>query len=230
MKTMILAAGKGERMRPLTLSTPKPLLRAGGKALIEHHLERLHNAGFHHVIINLAWLGEQIEQTLGDGADYGLSIRYSREGEPLETAGGIIRALPKLTGPESDWFLVVNADIWTDFDFACLQPPLTPATDALLVMVDNPPHHPGGDFHLDSNGILAVTGAPSLTFSGISLLHARLFDGLKDDAGKLGPILRSAMSKGRVRGQYHSGHWIDVGTPERLAELDARLSLGSARL
>lgn len=225
MKAMILAAGKGERMRPLTLTTPKPLLEVGGKALIVHHLEHLARAGFHDVVINHAWLGEQIETALGHGERFGLTIEYSPEGSPLETAGGIVRALPRLTKTGSEWFLVINGDIWSDFDLTTLTPPKD--RDALLVLTDNPPHHPDGDFHLGADGVVSDTGESRLTFTGISLLHRRLFDGLDDQAGKLGPVLRQAMSRNRVAGLYHPGHWVDVGTPERLGELDQRLRAGA---
>ncbi|MBW7471328.1 N-acetylmuramate alpha-1-phosphate uridylyltransferase MurU [Marinobacter sp. F4218] len=221
MKAMILAAGKGERMRPLTLTTPKPLLEAGGKPLIEHHLDHLRRAGFRSVVINHAWLGEQIEATLGSGDRFGLSLIYSREGEPLETAGGIVRALPMLTENGSDWFLVINGDIWSDFDLSGLTPPAQ--ADALLVLTRNPPHHPHGDFHLQADGTVTEDGANKLTFTGISLLHRRLFQGLDDQSGKLGPVLRQAMRRGRVRGVEHPGKWVDVGTPDRLRELDQTL-------
>ena len=221
MKAMILAAGKGERMRPLTLTTPKPLLTAGGKPLIVHHLERLHSAGFRDVVINHAWLGEQIESVLGTGEDFGLSIQYSREGEPLETAGGIVRALPQLTSADCDWFLVINGDIWCDFPLS----ELTPAADcdAVLVLTRNPPHHPTGDFQLQADGTVNEDGPDKLTFTGISLLHRRLFQGLDDQSGKLGPVLRQAISDQRVRGIEHRGQWVDVGTPERLQTLDQTL-------
>jgi len=224
VRAMILAAGKGERMRPLTLSIPKPLLCAGGKPLIVHHLEHLRRAGFNDVIINHAWLGDQIEETLGNGERFGLSLRYSREGEPLETAGGIVRALPLLTEGEADWFLVINGDIWSDFDLARLRPPQQ--SDALLVVTDNPSHHPEGDFSLTAQGQLEESGPEMLTFTGISLLHRRLFDALTDQAGKLGPVLRKAMAEGRVEGLYHPGQWVDVGTPERLRALDRQLRHG----
>ncbi|MDO6441395.1 N-acetylmuramate alpha-1-phosphate uridylyltransferase MurU [Marinobacter sp. 2_MG-2023] len=231
MKAMILAAGKGERMRPLTLTTPKPLLSAGGKPLIEHHLEHLHRADFQDVVINHAWLGEQIEFTLGNGERFGLSLHYSREGEPLETAGGIVRALPLLTASGDEWFMVINGDIWSDFDLTRLQSiPAADlsAIDAVLVLADNPPHHRHGDFCLNDNGMLSEECAgkdgESLTFTGISLLHRRLFDGLTDQADKLGPVLRRAMGKGRVAGLHHPGVWIDVGTPERLRALDQYLA------
>ncbi|MDY6840468.1 MAG: nucleotidyltransferase family protein [Pseudomonadota bacterium] len=221
MKAMILAAGKGERMRPLTLATPKPLLRAAGKPLISYHLEHLRLAGIREVVINHAWLGDQIEETLGNGDEFGLSIQYSREGEPLETAGGIVRALPLLADDESDWFLVINGDIWSEFDLSRLTPPAD--AEALLVVTDNPPHHPEGDFHLNDQGWLMNDGPDRLTFTGISLLHRRLFEGLTDQAGKLGPVLRNAMGEGRAKGLYHPGQWVDVGTPERLRALDRQL-------
>ena len=222
MKAMILAAGKGERMRPLTLTTPKPLLQAGGKPLIAHHIERLQQAGFADLVINHAWLGEQIEQTLGSGEDYGVNIGYSAEGQPLETAGGIIRALPLLTDQGEDWFVVINGDIWTDFPLEHLKLPDDPNCLALLVMTDNPEHHPAGDFSLQADGRLSQAQQESdhcLTFTGISLLHRQLFSGLDDSAGKLGPVLRHAMTQEQVRGLHHSGQWMDIGTPERLAQL-----------
>jgi len=232
VKAMILAAGKGERMRPLTLTTPKPLLSAGGKPLIEYHLERLQQAGFRDVVINHAWLGEQIEYTLGSGERFGLSLHYSREGEPLETAGGIVRALPLLSSPGNDWFMVINGDIWADFDLTRLQPPAAgeqPAIDAILVMADNPKHNRQGDFCLKDSGVLceacAIKEGETLTFTGISLLHRRLFEGLTDQAGKLGPVLRAAMGKDRVAGLHHDGLWVDVGTLERLQALDQQLAV-----
>lgn len=224
MKAMILAAGKGERMRPLTLTTPKPLLEAGGKPLIGHHLERLRRAGLTDVVINHAWLGEQIEQALGDGSDYGVTIAYSPEGTPLETAGGIARALPRLTDGGEEWFLVINGDIWCDFDLSRLSPPA--GADALLVLTDNPDHNPGGDFHLNDDGTVCADGPHKLTFSGISLLHRRLFDGYGQGHGKLAPLLRSAMDRQRVLGVVHRGGWMDIGTPQRLKQLDNRLREG----
>ena len=214
---MILAAGRGERMRPLTLARPKPLLRVGGEALIEHHLRALAAAGFREVVVNLSWLGEQIPEALGDGTRYGLAIRYSDEGpEPLETGGGIFRALP-LLGDEA--FVVVNGDIWTDFDFSTLHRPLDGM--AHLVLVDNPEHHPGGDFILADGKV--HEGAPTadkLTYSGIAVLHPRLFDGCVDGAFKLAPLLRRAMALEQVSGERLDGHWIDVGTHERLAQVE----------
>lgn len=218
MKAMILAAGKGERMRPLTLTTPKPLLEAGGKPLIVHHLDNLRRAGFSRVVINHAWLGDQIEYALGDGNRFGVRIEYSREATPLETAGGIVQALPMLVAGGEDWFLVINGDVWCDFDLSSLAPPED--ADALLVLTGNPNHNPDGDFHLDNDGRVSSEGEGKLTFSGISLLHRRLFDEIPAGSRKLAPILRAAMTKGRVRGVHHNGDWMDIGTPQRLRQLD----------
>ncbi len=225
MRAMILAAGLGTRMRPLTLTTPKPLLPAGGRPLIGHHLENLRKAGFTEVVINHAWLGEQVERALGDGEAYGLHIRYSAESEPLETAGGIRQALPLLTEGGEDWFAVINGDIWSDFDLAQLAPPADDSR-ALLVLVDNPEHHPQGDFQLRDDGRVEAEGPDRKTFSGISLLHRSLFEGLEPGVHRLAPILREAMAQGRVRGHHHAGEWFDIGTPARLAELDQRLRRG----
>ncbi|AKJ97297.1 mannose-1-phosphate guanylyltransferase [Pseudomonas chlororaphis] len=216
MKAMILAAGKGERMRPLTLTTPKPLIRAGGVPLIEYHLRALAKAGFTDIVINHAWLGEQIEDHLGDGARFGLSIRYSPEGEPLETGGGILRAMPLLG---EDAFVVVNGDVWTDYDFSSLRKPLEGL--AHLVLVDNPAHHPEGDFIL-IDGKVQDEGAAAdkLTYSGIAVLHPALFDGCTEGAFRLAPLLRKAMAEGRVSGERLQGHWVDVGTHERLAQVE----------
>ncbi|UVL99200.1 nucleotidyltransferase family protein [Pseudomonas atacamensis] len=217
MKAMILAAGKGERMRPLTLTTPKPLVRAAGVPLIEYHLRALAAAGFNEVVINHAWLGQQIEDHLGDGSRFGLSIQYSPEGEPLETGGGIFRALSLLG---DDAFLVVNGDIWTDYDFSVLHQPINGL--AHLVLADNPPHHPKGDFTLIDGKVQdGEPDAQTLTYSGIAVLHPQLFDGCSDGAFKLAPLLRNAMAKGEVTGERLKGHWVDVGTYERLAEAEA---------
>ncbi|SDT56866.1 N-acetylmuramate alpha-1-phosphate uridylyltransferase MurU [Pseudomonas granadensis] len=216
MKAMILAAGKGERMRPLTLTTPKPLVRAGGVPLIEYHLRALAAAGFNQIVINHAWLGQQIEDHLGDGSRFGLSIQYSPEGEPLETGGGIFRALPLLG---DDAFLVVNGDIWTDYDFSVLHQPI--AGLAHLVLADNPAHHPNGDFSLVDGKVQdGQPDMPTLTYSGIAVLHPQLFDGCSDGAFKLAPLLRKAMAAGEVSGERLKGHWVDVGTHERLAEAE----------
>ncbi|MGP9827504.1 N-acetylmuramate alpha-1-phosphate uridylyltransferase MurU [Ectopseudomonas khazarica] len=216
MKAMILAAGKGERLRPLTLHTPKPLVRAAGVPLIEYHLRALAAAGFSELVINHAWLGQQIEDHLGDGSRFGVSIRYSPEGEPLETGGGIFKALP-LLGDEP--FLVVNGDIFTDYAFAQLRKPL--AGLAHLVLVDNPAHHPQGDFLLAGGQVSDGQGAGErLTYSGLAVLSPQLFEGCEPGAFKLAPLLRQAMARGLVSGERHAGRWIDVGTHERLADVE----------
>lgn len=216
MKAMILAAGKGERLRPLTLHTPKPLVRAAGVPLIEYHLRALAAAGFNELVINHAWLGQQIEDHLGDGSRFGVSIRYSPEGEPLETGGGIFKALP-LLGDEP--FLVVNGDIFTDYAFAQLRKPL--AGLAHLVLVDNPAHHPQGDFLLTGGQVSDGQGAGErLTYSGLAVLSPQLFEGCEPGAFKLAPLLRQAMARGLVSGERHAGRWIDVGTHERLADVE----------
>ena len=218
MHAMILAAGRGERMRPLTDHTPKPLLNAGGRPLIEHHLLRLAAAGYRDVVINLAHLGERIREHLGDGSHFGLAITYSPEGEALETGGGIRRALPLLgEGP----FLVVNGDVWCDHP---LTVPALAANDlAHLVLVDNPPHHQQGDFRLE-NGRLRAEGEPRLTFSGLGWYRAELFQDHPEGRFPLAPLLREAMASDRVSGAHHRGRWLDVGTPERLALLEQWLS------
>lgn len=217
MKAMILAAGRGERMRPLTDHTPKPLLLVAGKPIIEHTINQLVIAGFTDLVINHAHLGTQIEQKLGDGRQFAASIQYSPEGEQgLETAGGIINALP-LLGDEV--FLVVNGDIATDFDFATLK---NVAVDlAHLVLVPNPSHHPEGDFGINNTGLVDEQAQEQLTFSGIGLYSPKLFYDLPAGSRKLGPLLRQAIAKRRVSGQKHSGFWLDIGTPERLQELNA---------
>lgn len=220
MKAMILAAGKGERLRPLTLHTPKPLVRAGGVPLIEYHLRAIKSAGFEDVVINHAWLGQQIEDYLGDGRELRLKIGYSPEGEPLETGGGIFRALPLLGGQP---FLVVNGDIWVDFDFSSLMKPIKGL--AHLVLVDNPPHHPGGDFSLVDGQVHDDATQPRLTYSGIAVLHPQLFAGCAAGAFKLAPLLRDAMAKGLVTGERFAGRWVDVGTHERLAEVEQLLAV-----
>ena len=217
MKAMILAAGKGERLRPLTLHTPKPLVRVGGVPLIEYHLRALAAAGFTEIVINHAWLGQQIEDHLGDGSRFGVSIQYSAEGEPLETGGGIFKALP-LLGDKP--FAVVNGDIWTDYSFAGLRTPLTGL--AHLVLVDNPAHHPKGDFCLAGTQVFdAQPGSDTLTYSGIAVLSPALFEGAGAGAFKLAPLLRTAMAAGRVTGERLQGQWVVVGTHERLAEVES---------
>ena len=224
MKAMILAAGKGERLRPLTLHTPKPLVRAGGVPLIEYQLQALRQAGFDQVVINHAWLGQQIEDHLGDGSAVGVSIRYSPEGEPLETGGGIFKALPLLG---DDAFVIANGDIWTDFDYASLHGALAEGDLAHLVLVDNPGHHARGDFCLRDGRVSDYReGQPSLTYSGIAILRPQLFDGCQPGAFKLAPLLRQAMEAGCVSGVHHRGRWIDVGTHERLADVERQLAGG----
>jgi MurNAc alpha-1-phosphate uridylyltransferase len=219
MKAMILAAGRGERMRPLTDHIPKPLLKVGGKSLIVWHLERLAKAGFKEVVINYAHLGEQIEQALGDGSVWGLNVQYSPETSALETAGGIANALPLLGDAP---FLLVNGDVFTEIDFGALQ--LVSPNLAHLVMVDNPPQHPDGDFFVDS-GKVTNQDNYKLTFSGIGIYHPALFVDVElGQAAKLAPLLRSAMIKGLVTGEHYQGIWHDIGTPERLSFLDKQLS------
>ena len=216
MKAMILAAGRGERMRPLTDHTPKPLLKAAGRALIEYHIDHLVAAGVTELVINHAYLGGQIEAALGDGHCYGATIRYSPEVSALETAG-IHNALP-LLGDEP--FVVVNGDVWSDYAFKAL-PDLAGAL-AHLVLVNNPAQHPQGDFVLVGDRV-GADGAEKLTFSGISVLSPALFVDCLPGAFPLAPLLRQAMAQGRVSGEYYSGRWFDIGTPERLAQLDVLL-------
>jgi MurNAc alpha-1-phosphate uridylyltransferase len=218
MKAMILAAGRGERMRPLTDHTPKPLLKVGGKSLISWHLERLAAAGFQDIVINHAHLGEQIESALGDGSQWGVRIQYSPEKIALETAGGIANAMPLLGNAP---FLVVNGDVYTDIDFGTLK--LVPPNLAHLVMVNNPPQHAAGDFAL-SSGKLSADGTEKLTFSGIGIYQPSLFASIvRGDAAKLAPLLKAAMAQGLVSGSHHEGAWHDIGTPERLQALDSQL-------
>ncbi len=245
LKAMILAAGLGTRMRPLTDHTPKPLLKAGGKPLLQYPIENLRDAGITDIVINTAWLGEQIEAWGGDGQRFGVRIHYSHEGTPLETAGGIVQARPLLgEGP----FILINGDVWSDYPLAQLvekarswaslaTPPL-----AHLVLVDNPQQHPLGDFHLHTeragaNAATHLLGSPDasldpdarpacLTFSGISLLDPALFANLPPGPRKLAPLLRQAMAIHKVTGEHWRGHWHDIGTPERLATLDQWLRTG----
>lgn len=219
MKAMILAAGRGERMCPLTDSTPKPLLKAAGKPIIQHTIEQLVSAGFKEIVINIAYLGEQIKQTLGSGEQFGAIISYSDEGDAaLETAGGIINALDLLG---SEPFLVVNGDIANDYDFCKLYNKNIDL--AHLVLIPNPPHHPEGDFHLSDNAQLSETEQPRLTFSGIGLYAPELFNGVTPGKIKLAPLLRQAMSNNRVSGEQFDDFWMDIGTPERLIDLDQHL-------
>jgi MurNAc alpha-1-phosphate uridylyltransferase len=227
---MILAAGRGERMRPLTDSLPKPLLKAGEHALIEYQLKNLARAGFVDIVINHAYLGEMIENALGNGERYGVNIQYSPEKVVLETAGGIANALPFLTGQSDNLpFLVVNADIYCDMDYASLLPVMRALQSnsnqrlAHLVLIDNPPHHAEGDFALQGDQVM-LTGGNKLTFSGIGIYQPWLFNEIKPGVPvKLAPLLRQAMQAGKVSGEYFSGQWVDVGTPERLELLDKQL-------
>ncbi|MEH6563874.1 MAG: nucleotidyltransferase family protein [Halopseudomonas sp.] len=221
MKAMILAAGKGERMRPLTLHTPKPLLPVAGKPLIQWHIEALAQAGINQLVINHAWLGEQLQQRFADGQALGVQIQWSAEGEALETGGGIRQALP-LLGEQP--FILVNGDIWTRYDFSGLA--LPPGTLAHLVLIDNPEHNSAGDFIL-RDGLISNPqgGEQGLTYSGIAVLHPALLAEQPLAAFKLAPLLRDAAKQGLVSGEYFSGDWIDVGTPQRLADAD-RLAAG----
>jgi len=220
MKAMILAAGRGERMRPLTDTTPKPLLLVAGKPIIQYTIEQLVSAGFTEIVINIAHLGQKIKETLGSGKQFGASIVYSDEGNTaLETAGGIINALPLLG---EDAFLVVNGDIANDYDFSLLHN--KKVERAHLVLIPNPKHHPEGDFHLSSNGVLSERGQPQLTFSGIGLYHPTLFSNMKTGINKLGPLLREVMPTDRVTGEKFNGFWLDIGTPERLNEMERHLA------
>ncbi len=232
VKAMLLAAGRGERMRPLTDHTPKPLLEVAGKALIVWHIENLVRAGIRDLVINHAHLGALIETALGDGSRFGAHIRYSSEGKALETAGGIAYALP-LLGDEP--FAVINSDIFCDYDFARLRERaagLKANGDAAhLVLVDNPPQHPNGDFGLADSRVSdprssVLSPQPStLTFSGIGIYQPALFNGIpRGNIAPLAPLLRAQISLGKVSGEHHRGLWADVGTPERLAELDRQLS------
>jgi MurNAc alpha-1-phosphate uridylyltransferase len=240
MKALIFAAGLGERMRPLTDTTPKPLLAVGGRPLIAWHLEKLAAIGVRDVVVNTSWLADQFPQTLGDGTRWGLRIAYSNEGPvPLETGGGMHRALPLLCGEGDHPFIAINGDIWTDHDFALL--PRDPAGDAHLVLVDNPSQHPNGDFALADDGRVDSDGEPRLTFAGIGVYRASLFDRWRSVIGdapgaaampprfKLAPLLRAAMAGSRVSGEYHRGRWTDVGTPQRLQRLDEELRSSAPR-
>ncbi|WP_020167844.1 MULTISPECIES: N-acetylmuramate alpha-1-phosphate uridylyltransferase MurU [Methylotenera] len=223
MKAMILAAGRGERMRPLTDHTPKPLLQVGGKALIVWHLENLAKAGFKEIVINHAHLGSQIEAALGDGSQWNLHIQYSPEAVALETAGGIANALPLLTenGTKNAPFLVVNGDIFTEIDFSKLS--LAQNMLAHLVLIDNPPQHPNGDFAIE-NGLLVNIGLPMVTFSGVGVYQPSLFAGIqRNQAAKLAPLLRQAIAENKASAEYYQGVWHDIGTPERLNALNEAL-------
>ncbi len=231
MNALIFAAGRGERMRPLTAHTPKPLLEVAGKPLIVWHLERLAATGVSDVVINTAHLADRFAPALGDGQRWGLRLHLLHEGdEPLETGGGMLNALP-LLGERP--FLAINGDIWTDVDFAAL--PQEPHGRAHLVLVDNPPQHPRGDFALGQDGRLQRDGSPRLTFAGIGVYRPQLLDDWRRVIGdapgaaaqpprfRLAPLLLAAIDRGELHGELHRGRWTDVGTPERLAALDAEL-------
>jgi len=217
---MILAAGRGERLRPLTDETPKPLIKVAGKPLIEYHLENLARAGFKEIVINTAWLAEKIHQQCGYGSNYGVTIQYSDEGTALETAGGIIHALP-LLGDEP--FLVVNGDIWCNFDFSTLKK-LEPPSQAHLILINNPEHNPSGDFSLQEN-LIKNTGKEMYTYSGIGIYSAGFFNEQSTtDALPLAPILRKKSEASLISGDIYNGLWTDVGTIQRLEELEKQLS------
>lgn len=229
MRAMILAAGRGERMRPLTDTQPKPLLKAGGHSLIEWHIRRLVEAGITQLVINHAWLGKQIEDQIGDGRRYGANIAYSAEDTALETAGGIARALP-LLGKEP--FLVINGDVWCDWDPRNASDAtsliLSRNLQAWLLLTSNPSHHPDGDFSLDDDGLLYTTsGVESFTFTGIGVYRPEFFSTVQSGtAAPLAPLLYQGIEMRQIAGEYYNGLWVDVGTPQRLASLDAMLSTG----
>ena len=224
MRAMILAAGLGKRMRPLTANLPKPLLKVRGKPLIEHQIEKLVAAGVSGIVINHFYLGDMIEVAVGDGKRFGVEISYSRETTRLDTAGGIIKSLSQL---QDDSFIVVNADIWTDFEFSRLQAVDGKDRLAHLVLVDDADHNPYGDFYIDDVGRVHEdhsTRDQKLTFSGISVLHKKLFTGLSIEPLSVVPLLQAAMAENRVSGVIHPGLWMDIGTPERLLKVNALAS------
>jgi N-acetyl-alpha-D-muramate 1-phosphate uridylyltransferase len=218
MRTMLLAAGRGERLRPITDTLPKPLVPVAGKPLIIYHLEALARANLREVVINLSWLGEQIRAALGDGSRYGVQIVYSEEGPvPLEAGGGIHRALPLLgAGP----FLVVNSDIWTDMDFSRVLT-LEEGVDARLMLAPNPSHHPRGDFGLDG-AFVVERESDRFTYTGVGVYRPELFQGCAPGRFPLRPLLQRAIAARRLRGELYRGEWLDIGSPDRLASLDAR--------
>ena len=225
MKAMILAAGRGERLRPLTDAIPKPLVEAGGKPLIAWHLERLAAAGCREAVINVSHLGEKILERIGDGGRYGMRIAYSREPQPLETAGGIANARD-LLGPAP--FLLVNGDVYCECDFSRLREIALGERLAHLLLIPNPPHHPRGDFTLEG-GLVGNRAAPRYTYAGIAVVAPALIAGVRaGDKGQLAPLLRAAADQHRITGELFAGLWQDVGTLERLAELEARLAANHA--
>ncbi|WP_312208906.1 N-acetylmuramate alpha-1-phosphate uridylyltransferase MurU [Acinetobacter variabilis] len=228
MKAMILAAGLGNRMRPLTLHTPKPLLEVGSKPLIVWHIEKLAAIGVNEIVINTAWLGEKLAQALGDGSQFGIKILWSHEGEGLETAGGIINALP-LLGDEP--FILVNGDVWTTMDFAPLLNVELGENLAHLVLVQNPEQHPNGDFTLADGKAYTFDqqiSGENLTFSGVSVIHPKMFAGLEAGKRPLAPLLKAAMLENKIAASKLTGIWVDVGTPERLNALDLMIREGKS--
>ena len=228
MKAMILAAGLGNRMRPLTLYTPKPFLEVGGKPLIVWHIEKLAAMGVNEIVINTAWLGEKLAQALGDGSQFGIKILWSHEGEGLETAGGIINALP-LLGDEP--FILVNGDVWTTMDFAPLLNVELGENLAHLVLVQNPEQHPNGDFTLADGKAYTFDqqiSGENLTFSGVSVIHPKMFAGLEAGKRPLAPLLKAAMLENKIAASKLTGIWVDVGTPERLNALDSMIREGKS--
>ena len=226
MKAMILAAGLGNRMQPLTLHTPKPLLEVGGKPLIVWHIEKLAAIGVTEIVINTAWLGEKLAEALGDGSRFGINILWSHEGEGLETAGGIINALP-LLGDEP--FILLNGDVWTTMDFAPLLDIDLKDNLAHLVLVQNPEQHPEGDFTLAAGKAYTFdqqVEGENLTFSGVSVIHPKMFEGLEAGKRPLAPLLKAAMLEKKIAASKLTGIWMDVGTPERLNALDLMIREG----
>ena len=226
MKAMILAAGLGNRMRPLTLYKPKPLLEVGGKPLIVWHIKKLKEIGVTEIVINSAWLADVLIGALGDGSQFGVQIRWTREDEGLETAGGIINALP-LLGTEP--FILVNGDVWTTFDFTSLLEVKLENDLAHLVFVSNPEQHPNGDFTLAEGRAYTFDQnqqGENLTFSGVSVIHPKMFDGLENGKRPLAPLLKNAMLDGKISAEKMQAAWVDVGTPERLSDLDLQIRQG----
>ena len=226
MKAMILAAGLGNRMRPLTLYKPKPLLEVGGKPLIVWHIKKLKEIGVTEIVINSAWLADVLIGALGDGSQFGVLIRWTCEDEGLETAGGIINALP-LLGTEP--FILVNGDVWTTFDFSSLLNVNLENDLAHLVLVSNPEQHPNGDFTLAEGRAYTFDQnqqGENLTFSGVSVIHPKMFDGLENGKRPLAPLLKNGMSEGKISAEKMQAAWVDVGTPERLSDLDLQIRQG----
>ncbi|WP_435275806.1 N-acetylmuramate alpha-1-phosphate uridylyltransferase MurU [Psychrobium sp. nBUS_13] len=223
MFAMILAAGRGERMRPLTDTLPKPLLAVNDKPLIEYHIEKISQLPIADIVINQAWLGHLLPQQLGFGERWNVKIHYSNEGDnALETAGGIKKALSLI---DEDYLLVVNGDVSTDFDFSTLPTQLPRGVLAHLILVENPAHNPNGDFALSSSGLLS-NGIEQFTFSGIAVYHRQFFDNIEEGVSALGPLIRQQMVEGTVTGEVYTGKWFDIGTPQRLELLDAQLRAG----